>query len=226
VFKALLCTSIAAESVEAMFDKVSMAFAQGSDLVELRLDTLRKPSVTTITHLFRDSMDRIIVALRPKFEGGKFAGPEKRRVEMLFELSQETKPYLFDVELRTLMDNTQLRKSIDKSKLIISWHNMELTPSHSTLTYIAKKAADMGYFAKIVTRARSTEDNIRVLSLYRQKFANRLIAFCMGDLGVPSRFVSILLGNPIIYCSLPYEPVAEGQVPLPIMHKMMELVDY
>jgi 3-dehydroquinate dehydratase len=39
----------------------------------------------------------------------------------------------------------------------------------------------------------------------------------MGELGIISRVVSMRLGAPLVYASLPNEPVAPGQLSIPVM---------
>jgi 3-dehydroquinate dehydratase type I len=76
----------------------------------------------------------------------------------------------------------------------------------------ARAGADaIGDVSKIVTTAKKTEDNRRVLRLYEED-PEALIAFCMGGAGTASRLASLQLGSPVTYASLPNEPVAPGQL--------------
>lgn len=215
------CTSLAANSIEELIAKASTAMDLGSDLVELRLDFLEKFSVNQIERFLGSYVKRAIATLRPVSEGGRFGGPENIRIRLLEELAS-IPFYLIDVEYKTISSNRMLHHSIKKSRRIISWHSLSGTPTIRTMSVIAESASSAGAYAKIITMANSYEDNIRTLSLYRSRYAKRLIAFCMGNRGVASRFVSVSLGSPIVYCSLPSDPVAEGQISLFLMQEVLK----
>lgn len=97
-----------------------------------------------------------------------------------------------------------------KTKVILSFHDYEKTPSLDELAKVYKAAVKAGAdVVKIVTTAYSTEDALRVLDLYRLKREGRLgsgkvplIAFAMGDTGRFSRLEAVCLGAPFIYCAL------------------------
>ncbi|MDG6933978.1 MAG: type I 3-dehydroquinate dehydratase [Nitrososphaerota archaeon] len=215
-----ICTSLAANTIEELLEKASTAMDLGSDLIELRLDFLETFSVSQIERFLGSYVKRAIATLRPVSEGGRFVGPENTRIRLLEELAS-LPFYLIDVEYKAISSNRKLHDSIKRSRRIISWHSLSGTPSIRTMHVIVRNVSIAGAYAKIVTVANSYEDNVRTLSLYRSRYAKRLIAFCMGDRGVASRFVSASLGSPIVYCSLPSEPVAEGQVSLSLMQEVL-----
>ena len=76
----------------------------------------------------------------------------------------------------------------------------------------------------MVTSARAAEDNIPVLELYRSDPTN-LIAFCMGADGVSSRVASLHFGSPVVYASLPGEPVAPGQLPVQVVVALKRIAE-
>jgi 3-dehydroquinate dehydratase-1 len=69
---------------------------------------------------------------------------------------------------------------------------------------------------KIVTTARTPEDNLTVLSLIpwaKKNLGLPLVAFAMGPLGKLSRVAAPLLGAPYTYAALPgREKAAPGQL--------------
>jgi 3-dehydroquinate dehydratase type I len=87
---------------------------------------------------------------------------------------------------------------------------------------VRDRAGSLGDIAKIVTMARTGEDNLRVLRLYEEDPRN-LIAFCMGEAGMVSRLVSLQMGAPIIYASLPNEPVAPGQLSVTAVTRLKKM---
>lgn len=194
-----------------MKNSVIKAIDIGADIVEVRLDYLEDLDVNVLSSTLRPYMDKLVLTLRPRYENGLFGGDEEERVEILKQLSQEGPAYV-DIELRSPMIQ-DLSKELMKAGItvIVSWHDFEETPETDELQKIANLAMSCGSIAKVVTMAKSFSDNLRILSLYHTGDKHRLIAFCMGAEGVLSRFLSVMLGAPFMYVSLPGAPTAPGQ---------------
>jgi len=192
-------------------NSVIKAIDIGADIVEVRLDYLEDLDVNVLSSTLRPYMDKLVLTLRPRYENGLFEGDEEERVEILKQLSQEGPAYV-DIELRSPMIQ-DLSKELMKAGItvIVSWHDFEETPETDELQKIANLAMSCGSIAKVVTMAKSFSDNLRILSLYHTGDKHRLIAFCMGAEGVLSRFLSVMLGAPFMYVSLPGAPTAPGQ---------------
>jgi len=192
-------------------NSVIKAIDIGADIVEVRLDYLEDLDVNVLSSTLRPYMDKLVLTLRPRYENGLFGGDEEERVEILKQLSQEGPAYV-DIELRSPMIQ-DLSKELMKAGItvIVSWHDFEETPETDELQKIANLAMSCGSIAKVVTMAKSFSDNLRILSLYHTGDKHRLIAFCMGAEGVLSRFLSVMLGAPFMYVSLPGAPTAPGQ---------------
>jgi len=192
-------------------NSVIKAIDIGADIVEVRLDYLEDLDVNVLSSTLRPYMDKLVLTLRPRYENGLFGGDEEERVGILKQLSQEGPAYV-DIELRSPMIQ-DLSKELMKAGItvIVSWHDFEETPETDELQKIANLAMSCGSIAKVVTMAKSFSDNLRILSLYHTGDKHRLIAFCMGAEGVLSRFLSVMLGAPFMYVSLPGAPTAPGQ---------------
>jgi 3-dehydroquinate dehydratase type I len=82
---------------------------------------------------------------------------------------------------------------------------------------------------KIVTMARTGEDNLRVLELIplaAKEFGIDLVAFCMGPEGKWSRLVSIFLGSPWTYAQLAGQSAAApGQISVSEVSALMRSFD-
>lgn len=195
-----VCVTLQSSMPEEMAAEADEALASGADLVELRVDLLRKTSFEIIKGELSHFMDKAVVTVRRRREGGGFIGNEKERINLIRKLLTLS-PRFSDVELETIERAPQLlRERPERTQLIVSWHNLSGTPGILTLRSIMERSSGLG-ITKIVTKAQSYEDNIRVLSLYRHG-RKGLIAFCTGRLGMVSRFISMQLGSPIIYASL------------------------
>jgi len=216
------CVSIAETTPKKLLQTLRIALKK-SDYVEIRFDFLKAEQIPQVLEAVKKDLKKIVCTLRPKTEGGKFAGKEKERLSIL-KLIAEYNPFLLDIEFNTMKQNKNLVKYLKttKTKLLISEHNFKKTPS---LTELKKKLNQMSKVSsnvKIVTTAKSTEDSTRVLQLYSKKENINLIAFTMGNPGRVSRILSLYLGSPYIYVSLG-KPVAPGQFSLDEVKRIINL---
>jgi len=216
------CVSIAETTPKKLLQTLRIALKK-SDYVEIRFDFLKAEQIPQVLETVKKDLKKTVCTLRPKTEGGKFAGKEKERLSIL-KLIAEYNPFLLDIEFNTMKQNKNLVKYLKttKTKLLISGHDFKKTPS---LTELKKKLNQMSKFSsnvKIVTTAKSTEDSTRVLQLYSKKENINLIAFTMGNPGRVSRILSLYLGSPYIYVSLG-KPVAPGQFSLDEVKRIINL---
>jgi len=200
--------------------------------IEMRIDYLReslesKERRESISKLFDG---REILTLRSRAQGGKFSGEESLRVELIQDFVEECKPKFVDVELSSLVASKKLKSVLAKAsgttRVIASRHFFNDTPAPSMLERIAGNAPDFVYATKIACKARNLGDNFKVLSLYdtqkpEKGKSKRLIAFCMGPLGVFSRIACVSLGSPLTYASLPNETIAPGQLDALTMNQLL-----
>ncbi|MEM2910526.1 MAG: type I 3-dehydroquinate dehydratase [Nitrososphaerota archaeon] len=206
-----LCVSTFGSKVNFLKDSVVKAIESGADLVEVRLDYLEDLDTRTISSALRPYMGKLVLTLRPHYEKGFFKGDEKERAEILKELSQEGPAYV-DIELRSPLSQDLSKELMEMGiTVIISWHDFKKTPETEELRRIANLAMKSGNVAKVVTMANSFSDSLKILPLYDMNTKDRLIAFCMGSEGTLSRFLSMMLGAPFMYVSLPGAPTAPGQ---------------
>ncbi|HRR42321.1 MAG TPA: type I 3-dehydroquinate dehydratase, partial [Syntrophales bacterium] len=80
---------------------------------------------------------------------------------------------------------------------------------------------------KVVTTARTPEDNLKVLRLipYARRKGLEIIAFCMGDKGRISRVASPILGSFLSFASLERgEESAPGQMTVDEMRLVLSLL--
>ena len=111
-----------------------------------------------------------------------------------------------DVEIET--ERFLLQKLITNKKgtqAILSFHNFQGTPSLKELKRICDRMTQRGTdIAKIVTFAKSWEDNLLILSLipYARKRGQEIVTFCMGEKGKMSRIFAPLMGAVWTYAAL------------------------
>jgi 3-dehydroquinate dehydratase type I len=98
------------------------------------------------------------------------------------------------------------------TKVIISYHNFESTPSIKELNEIVKECFDKGAdIAKLATLVRSPRDNGKLLGLYASD--KPLVVLGMGALGKITRVAAPLMGAAFTFAAVDEASVtAPGQV--------------
>lgn len=221
-----ICVSIGRETIDdALAVADSVAFS--ADVLEIRLDYLTLPAVSPFLNIVQTPL---LFTNRPVWEGGAFAGGENERMGALLEAVAENSAYV-DLELLAPEDSHQrMRTALQASstKLILSWHNFQETPSREELVgrmaLMQDKGADIG---KIITTAHSHQDVLRVLQLQEvaEQLGFPLIAFCMGRPGVVSRVATCDLGGYMTYCAVSKEEAtAPGQLSVTALREIYSLM--
>ena len=176
----------------------------GADLVELRVDFIRRP--VALKRLLNASQCPAIIACRRPKDGGKWRHSEQDRIMLLRTAIAEGADYV-DIE----EDIAAQVNRFGDCKRIISYHNFVETPPDLEKIYERVKKLDPDII-KIATTANHPSDNTRVLKLCQQsEFPT--VAFCMGDIGMPSRVLCKRMGSPFTYASFHSERrLAPGQL--------------
>ena len=224
--RGLICVSVLAEDTASIIAAVSPVVAL-ADVIEIRLDGMHTPRINDcITALAKP----VLVTNRPVWEGGRFSGNEKERIDLLEEAVRGGAQYV-DIELRTAPDlRTRIMTAAQQSgaKVIISSHDFEKTPTtahlSATLVSMIASGADAG---KIVTTAASPGDTLRVLALQQEAMAASfpLSAFAMGTAGTISRLATLYLGGFMTYAALSNEQAtAPGQITVHDLHSLLDLL--
>jgi len=184
-----------------------------ADLIELRVDYLRNVKLVL---LLQNRKKPFIVTNRKKEEGGQYAGEERKRLGLLQEAIDLGADYI-DVELTTERSLFRdLLRNKRGTQVILSFHDFRRTLSLKELQRLFDQMIQLGAnVIKIVPFARSWEDNLSILSLipFAREERQKIVAFCMGEKGKPSRIFSPLLGAAWTYASLNQRRIsAPGQL--------------
>ena len=160
----------------------------------------------------------VIFTIRKKEEGGFFKGTEEERRKILSELSK-TGQYI-DIEI----SSPEIIKKIE-GNLILSYHNFSETPSLDFLKKKVEEGLSLGAkIVKIVTYAKTQEDNLIILDLL-ESCNEKITAFAMGKLGVPTRLFAPLFGSKFTYVSLNDETTAPGQISYSLFEEVWRRLD-
>ncbi len=200
----MICVSVARTRHKMMVAEYKAAAEQGADLVELRVDYLRRPP--DFRRLLAERPVPVVITCRRGSEGGRFGGKEEDRQLILRTAIVQGADYV-DLEA----DIADEIPRYGKTKRIISYHNFETTPENLELIHRHLLTLDPDII-KIVTLAEHPRDNVRVLELIRNSPVPT-VAFCMGDFGVPSRVLCGVFGAPFTYAAFnPQRRLAPGQL--------------
>jgi 3-dehydroquinate dehydratase/shikimate dehydrogenase len=168
------------------------AAKQGARMIELRMDFLAKAA--DFRRLIANRPCPLVATVRRPHDGGRWPGSEEERMMLLRQAIVGG----FDwVDLETdIADQVRRFKDV---KRIISYHNLREVPEDLENIHerMCKQDADV---VKIAVMAHKPVDNLRVLRLV-QHAPKPTVAFCMGDLGVPSRILGAKFGAPFTYAA-------------------------
>lgn len=110
----------------------------------------------------------------------------------------------------------EVKQSSPESKLIISFHDFEKTPTTAELTKMVAKMQKLGAdLVKIAATANSLSDSMRMLSFLSQlkEKGQKAICLCMGKEGKITRITGHLLGNYLMYAAITErDKTASGQL--------------
>jgi len=177
------------------------------EMAEIRLDLLDLNQIQ-ICEVFH-SHPNLIATCRP----GKFPGTKR---QTLLELAIRNGATYIDIEndAPPVFHHSILQLAHSHhTRVIISYHNFEMTPSFAELQLILRdceaRAADI---VKIVTYCHTESEAESLLALY-SICTKPLIAFGMGNAGRKSRLKALHLGAPFIYAASEIgAPTAPGQM--------------
>lgn len=196
---------------------------KGADIIELRVDLFENKDpdfVLECIEKVKKAGLRTILTVRNEKEGGS-------KVENRIEIFRRCSPYsdYTDIELSSQDILPEVRDIVKTSqrKLIISYHNFELTPPNWILKEILREARRrQGDIVKISVKANSYEDTARLLCLGKEEEGDKIL-IAMGEYGKISRIAGFVFGSVITY-SFIGSPVAPGQVELTEMVRLRSLL--
>jgi 3-dehydroquinate dehydratase / shikimate dehydrogenase len=204
--RCLVIQVVACDTTEAM-RSAYLSPDPRADIVELRLDLVRD--------LHADRLLRLpgkpkLVTVRSRQQGGR-ARPADR--EPLLRKALAAGVDYIDLEYGG--QDLHLLNGPGRSQRILSYHDFQGTPADLQGLHREMRAAAGDALLKIVTLADAATDVLRVRDLLRTAERGRLVAFCMGPKGVPSRILAPLWGSAAVYAPRRHSAAgAPGQVAL------------
>lgn len=205
--------------------QIEMAFQSGRkgiDAYEIWLDCLAKKDLHSenveelVRHWKKVSKKKLVIVCKEKKENGRFDRTQAEKVRILAAAAMGGADYT-DIGIHSGKKWIEtLVRSKKMSKLIISFHDFEKTPSAARLLSITKKMQALGAdVVKIATFVNTTEDNQKLidLALRLKQEKQKHVILGMGEKGMVTRILGQELGNEIQFVSLQVS-TAPGQLTL------------
>jgi 3-dehydroquinate dehydratase/shikimate dehydrogenase len=204
----MICVTIGRGRHSSLAEEWKSAADAGVDLVELRIDCLRREP--DLKRILKERFTPLVFTIRRGADGGLWRGNEEKRQQMLREAIAAGVDYV-DLE----MDIAPKIRRFGKTKRIISYHNMKTTPVD--IRDIAEKCEALDPdVVKVATSASTLAEASRVLHLGSTSKAPT-IPIAMGEIGIFTRILGAKYGAPFTYAGFNPERVfAAGMQPFPI----------
>ena len=210
-----ICVVIGRTRHKMMQIEIQEAGKRGAPMIELRLDFLAK--APDFKRLLAKKPCPMVATVRRPVDGGRWSGSEEERLMLLRQAIVAGFDWV-DLEI----DIIESVPRFQDVRRIVSYHNMREVPAD--LEQIHQKMCELDAdVVKLAVTAHQPADNIRVLDLVR-KASKPTVAFCMGDLGLPSRVLSGQAGSPFTYAAFNKERgIAPG---LPSFEELRKIYRY
>jgi 3-dehydroquinate dehydratase-1 len=168
------------------------------ELFEVRIDLIGDGWQELVKQLHKPW----IACNRSAEEGGKWAGDEATKIAELVKAT-ELGADIVDIELNTRKLEAAVPVIKKRAKCLLSFHELEKTPPLDKMKEMVQRqlAADAD-ICKVITTARTFEDNLTVLQLIAEFPRTKIISFAMGPLGLASRILCPLVGGYFTYASV------------------------
>ncbi|ACV24838.1 type I 3-dehydroquinate dehydratase [Methanocaldococcus fervens] len=218
----MICLPVVEDNVEEAI-KTAKKYLEIADIVEFRVDMLKEVSEEDIAEFAKYPS---IITVRPEWEGGYWRGSDEERLNLI-KKAIECNAKFVDIELRE-EKNREIVKFRDeigsKTKIIISYHDFEKTPSKEVLDDIVKKALSIGDIAKFATMANNKEDVLNILEVIN-KYSGKIIGIGMGENGKLTRILGVYFGSILTFASYKGKSSAPGQVDIETLKEIWKLMN-
>lgn len=186
------------------------------DILEIRVDQFGDISpahVKNVIKKIRKIGVPLILTVRSKEEGGQRDVSNKLKLGIFKDNISLVDA--IDIELKSpILSEVVKNARRNKKKVIISWHNLKMTPSSKTLKDILNKAKRSGaHLVKIAAKANKVEDFNRLMKFTVENKSKNIITISLGPIGSLSRLVFPGLGSLITY-AYTNKPSGLGQISL------------
>ena len=187
-----ICVIIGRTRHKMMLAELEESIKRGATFIELRLDFLAK--AVDFQRLLPLKKCPWVATLRRREDGGRWTGTEDERKTIIRQAIVAGFDWV-DLETDIAHEIPRFRDV----KRIISYHNLSETPADLEQIY-ARMCSQDADVLKIAVAAQSPADNMRVLKII-QNAKKPTIGHCLGEMGFPSRILSLKYGAPFTYAA-------------------------
>jgi 3-dehydroquinate dehydratase type I len=225
--KPRICVSIQPKTTPEALKLIEKAEAAGADLVEVRLDGLKR--VENLSDLAKHGKASKIATNMPASLRGKFRGTQTEQKQTLLNAAKSGFDYVdIDVSTSNLKGfTTEAREH--GAKMIVSFHDFSSSLSIADLNGVLEREIAGGAdVCKIVTTAKRVEDNLTMLNFVAVVCKKTdVVCFAMGDIGKVSRLLSPLFGSFLTFAALERgSETAPGQLTIKEMRTTYKLLGF
>ena len=194
----MICVTIGCGSHKRMLEEWKNLAEDNVKFVELRLDYLRKEP--QLFRLLPNRPTAVLATVRRPSDGGNWRGSEEERLKLLRSLIAEGVEYI-DLEV----DVAPKIPRYGKTKRIISYHNMEETPSDLDAIYNEALTSGDPDVIKIAVTPKTIEDVFRLVEFTKRVNSDRskprTLTLAMTEMGFFTRVLGKKWGVPYTYAS-------------------------
>jgi shikimate dehydrogenase/3-dehydroquinate dehydratase type I len=205
---------IAAGTAAEAEQQARVALRRGADLVELRLDALRRATAHDLRSLASALGPRAIATLRSPSQGGFHPMDGGVRHTLLREACRLPFRYV-DVELTTdaahLEEYAKAAKSRAKDLLVS--HHFDRPAETDEVSEILDACLSAGTVGKVAVPTLSVEAAVDLVDLAREHPSRRFVLLGMGEPGMLTRALAADTGQEFQY-AVGNRPTTPGQLPL------------
>jgi shikimate dehydrogenase/3-dehydroquinate dehydratase type I len=209
----LVVASLVEREVEGIAASSKLAFAQGADLVECRLDHLARVSRASVEEARMAALGPAISTLRSRSEGGR-SGLSGDRRNALLQAQLEADFEYVDLELRSDRKFIAgLERERWPSQLIVSAH-FHRPVKRAVIEKALADCMSLGDVGKVAMVCEDAADALMLAEL-GMKWSRRrkpCIVIGMGLQGQLTRILADRIGSELAYARLGGKPAAPGQL--------------
>ncbi|AEF95886.1 type I 3-dehydroquinate dehydratase [Methanotorris igneus] len=217
----MICIPIVDNNIDDALKNAEKALKE-ADIVEFRVDMLDDVNESAIEEMVKYPC---IITVRADWEGGFWKKSNDERINLI-KKAIECNAKFVDIELKE-EKNKELVKFRDeigsKTKIIISYHDFEKTPSCEELIKIVEEELKIGDIAKFAVMAKSKEDVLKVLNVIN-KYNGKIIGIAMGEEGKLTRILGVHFGSILTFASMEGKASAPGQIDVKKLKEIWKLI--
>jgi len=233
----LICTPLVGSDTDQIMSEVAKIRPKEPDMVEWRADFFKHLGNTTAVietaSRIREALGQIplLFTIRSEKEGGQpISLTEKEKIQLYAKICESGIIDLIDCELfhddEELLYLHQVSRDHDV-RLILSYHDFHLTPSHEEILNKLMKAESYGAdVAKVAVMPTSTDDVLALLKATQDAHKQMnipIITISMGELGALTRMIGWFFGSSVTF-AVGENHSAPGQIPIDDLKTVLKII--